>query len=378
MLQCYSTTRYDVFGSLCYGANHHVTPSFEGDFKNGLPEGSITRTHSCGRKDTGNFINGYFEGKIEILWHRHQAYQRFHSFEGNTKNGKIYGKGKLIYRKGSMIPGLKAQIDEASLEREEFGGDMNEPMLINGKRTLPNGTVVKFECGKPVEITKYDQMSSTLHKEKEPVYKIEKETSSSNTIIENHPSGIISKRPDYRFNPDLKEIIEEYKEGSDDCIVNNLCITRPGYGQIFWPGTVDIAQQDIDKNVIIDRCRVTVYIDDDDPDKPAQGKKLNAPAIIFLQNMFPKQKNSQNEMKDKNVLYEERWADQLAIRTSEMDGEFIDFEPDSGTLIFSVDHFTTYSFIGLNQREYPNNEMEIDTGGPDLKCSTYFTVPILQ
>ena len=131
--------------------------SFEGHFKNGLPEGSITRTSSYGRKDKGNFINGYFEGKITIEWHRHRNSQRFDTFEGYTKSGQINGQGKLIYKKGSMIPELEAQIDEG-----EFSGDMSEPILMRGKRTLPNGSVAIFKCGTPVEIMTYYRRSSPL------------------------------------------------------------------------------------------------------------------------------------------------------------------------------------------------------------------------
>jgi len=60
-----------------------------------------------------------------------------------------------------------------------------------------------------------------------------------------HPTGIICRRIDYYTVPSLDELKQLIAEDGS-CIVQNFCIGRYNYGNIFFDEVMDVAGLDID------------------------------------------------------------------------------------------------------------------------------------
>lgn len=129
-------------------------------------------------------------------------------------------------------------------------------------------------------------------------------------------------RNNYSIKPDLATIHkmteEELKSVKDFTIENE-------YGKIIFEGETNIIGLDLDKIIRIEDKRVIVY--PEDCDIPHIGEGLNKPAIIHLYNCFPSNKDNQ----DIQRRLEKTARKQKAIH--------IDYDNDSGTWTFKVNHF---------------------------------------
>ena len=84
---------------------------------------------------------------------------------------------------------------------------------------------------------------------------------------------------------------------------------------------------------------ITVYPDQNK--KPAQGKGLNVPSTLHLENSWPRQKDKKTPLYETSGPRFQKHVDRLR----KVGGtEFVRYEKDTGTWVFKVPHFTTYGF----------------------------------
>ena len=60
-----------------------------------------------------------------------------------------------------------------------------------------------------------------------------------------HPSGIVLKRIDYYTIPSLDDL-EHLVNEDGSCIVDNFCVGRINYGNLYFDDTIDVAGLNID------------------------------------------------------------------------------------------------------------------------------------
>jgi nuclear pore complex protein Nup98-Nup96 len=92
--------------------------------------------------------------------------------------------------------------------------------------------------------------------------------------------------------------------------------------------------------VEINRREVTVY--PDEKDRPVEGEGLNCRAVISLLGVYPIDRSKSNngeEVTDGARLTEMNYGQYLEGMTKKFQGEFIDYDVETGTWTFQVEHF---------------------------------------
>jgi len=146
---------------------------------------------------------------------------------------------------------------------------------------------------------------------------------------------------DYWMRPSKLEIGRMSKDQQRR--VSGFSVGREGCGHVEFNMPVDLTLtplDDIFNNVVVIELRsLTVY--PDQSRKPAQGKGLNVPSTIYLENSWPRQKDRTTPLHEKNGPRFNKHIDRLR----KVGGtEFVRYEKDSGIWVFKVPHFTTYGF----------------------------------
>lgn len=145
----------------------------------------------------------------------------------------------------------------------------------------------------------------------------------------------------YWMKPTKEQIQKLSKE--DRQHLKGFSVGRYGCGKVEFNQPVDINSvnlNDIYETVVLIVVRsVTVY--PDGARKPPRGKGLNVPSTISLENSWPRQRDQRTPLDDKSGLRFNKHVDRLRKVANT---EFVDYERDTGTWIFKVAHFTTYSF----------------------------------
>ena len=125
--------------------------------------------------------------------------------------------------------------------------------------------------------------------------------------------------------------------------VTGLSVGREGCGKVEFNEPVDISNislKDIYNNIVVISLRsLTVY--PDQAKKPPQGKGLNVPSTIYLENSWPRARDKRTPVSEKNGSRFNKHVERLRRVGGT---EFVTYEKDTGTWIFKVPHFTTYGF----------------------------------
>jgi nuclear pore complex protein Nup98-Nup96 len=134
----------------------------------------------------------------------------------------------------------------------------------------------------------------------------------------------------YITSPSIEEL--NTLSEADLAAVSNFGISREGFGRISWDGAVDVRGIDLDKVVAIDSRDIAVYDDEESTaNKPPAGTKLNRPAVLTLQNIYPK-----------DGIAKEKFEQKLIKKSTIMEADFISYDISTGEWKFRVHHFSRY------------------------------------
>jgi hypothetical protein len=145
-----------------------------------------------------------------------------------------------------------------------------------------------------------------------------------------------------RLRDDLPIIPEGYysvpsvEEMSSMPSLENLpffTLGRKDFGEITFDGEVDVSNVDFSNIVSINKLTIQVY--PDQTTKPRIGEGFNRKSILKLFNCYPMDKQGLRIADEKSMR---SFQSKLQRKTEEF-GDYISYEPSSGTWSFQVDHF---------------------------------------
>ena len=135
----------------------------------------------------------------------------------------------------------------------------------------------------------------------------------------------------YTCNPSIATL--QQRDPADLAAVSNFSVTRNGFGSVEWEGAVDVRGANLDLSVVIERKAVSIYTkEEEEGRKPDVGTKLNRPAILTLEGVFPPES-----------MTPEKYSKKVVRATTKMDAELISYDPNSGEWILRVQHFSRYA-----------------------------------
>ncbi|KAI9764676.1 MAG: Nuclear pore complex protein Nup98-Nup96 [Candelina submexicana] len=153
---------------------------------------------------------------------------------------------------------------------------------------------------------------------------------------------------EYYMRPSLAELKSIPRDKLKS--VDGFVVGREGCGKVAFDTPVDLTTVDLDnllgKQVVINSRSATVY--PENASKPPRGKGLNVPSIITLENSWPRTKDRQNILYDKDGPRVTKHIDRLRKVAGT---EFIKYDRDLGEWSFKVQHFTTYAVYDENDGE---------------------------
>lgn len=147
--------------------------------------------------------------------------------------------------------------------------------------------------------------------------------------------GVTFTRSDYFMIPDFAKI-HKFRTNNNQCVIDGLTIGRLGYGNIYFREPVDIFGINIDAVLFITHKMLSIYPDSDK--MPRKGTGLNVPCQITLDRVFP----TNNEKEDITSPFGEtliKFKEKLKKVCERMGTEFIDYRPETGSWVFTVEHF---------------------------------------
>ena len=143
----------------------------------------------------------------------------------------------------------------------------------------------------------------------------------------------------YWMNPAEAEIQKMTQEEKRK--LRGFSVGREGCGVVEFNAPVDLTLAPLndifEKIVVIELRSITVY--PDQTKKPAQGKGLNVPSTLSLENSWPRQRDRKTPIYEKSGPRFQKHVDRLR----KVGGtQFVDYDKDTGVWTFKVPHFTTY------------------------------------
>lgn len=122
--------------------------------------------------------------------------------------------------------------------------------------------------------------------------------------------------------------------------VGGFTVGQRGVGQVRFLRPVDLTGVDlaaiVDHIVVFGQNQVVVYPEDDFADKPAVGSGLNQPAEVRLERSWPTSRSTRDPITE---MGGERMRRHIERLKQVPDTHFVDFYPETGTWVFTVDHF---------------------------------------
>ncbi|XP_041359202.1 nuclear pore complex protein Nup98-Nup96-like [Gigantopelta aegis] len=168
-----------------------------------------------------------------------------------------------------------------------------------------------------------------------------------------HPTGIELTRTGYYTVPSLDELTEMMDENGD-CLVDDFTIGRIGYGSVFFPGTTNVVDLNLDEIVHFRRKEVIVYPDDNN--KPPLGEGLNKKAEVTLDCVWPVDKSNRSPIKNADRLIAMNYQEKIEEITAKIGAKFIDYRPETGSWVFEVKHFSKYGLVDDSDDEDPTEK----------------------
>ncbi|KAK3910390.1 Nuclear pore complex protein Nup98-Nup96 [Frankliniella fusca] len=167
---------------------------------------------------------------------------------------------------------------------------------------------------------------------------------------ESHPTGIICRRVGYYTIPSLDELTS-FMSDDGSCIVDNFTVGRDGYGNVFFEDKFDVADLNLDEIVHFRHKEVVIY--PDDQSKPPVGQGLNRHAQVTLDRVWPMDKTTHNPIMDPDRLSQMDYEGKLRRVCARMDARFKEYRPQTGSWVFTVDHFSKYGLTDSDEEDVP-------------------------
>lgn len=151
----------------------------------------------------------------------------------------------------------------------------------------------------------------------------------------------ILTKEDYKCSPSIEEM--KAMPAADLAALTNFSVERPGVGKVEWEGAVDVRNTNLDEVVEIESKSVSVYsLAEAENNKPAPGTKLNRPAILTLEGVFPPENTEESAAK---------MAKKVGRSTARMGADLIDYDPSTGIWVLRVAHFSRYALDDDSESE---------------------------
>ena len=170
------------------------------------------------------------------------------------------------------------------------------------------------------------------------VKKLMKTPNPSPQPVSSSPPVLVLTAEGYYTIPPLSQLTLD-KEGQ--CLVTGFTVGRKGYGNIHYPGTLNVAGLNLDDTVFIRHKEVIVY--PDDLNKPQLGEGLNRSAQITLDNVWPFDKSSGDTIRSPDRLRNMSYEEKLEGASNRLGARFIEYRPETGSWVFKVCSFELIS-----------------------------------
>ncbi|EJK61940.1 hypothetical protein THAOC_17490 [Thalassiosira oceanica] len=234
-------------------------------------------------------------------------------------------------------------------------------LLTNGTASPPSGSVLENGAADSPNVpTQVLTNGSTKQQHNAGDAKIERPTvpgSPPSVPTQAAARHLVPKltKAGYTIHPPMNEL--ESMSEADLTAVSGFKVERPGFGSVSWDGAVDVRGVDVDTSVVIEAKNVSVYDDEEEKgEKPPRGTKLNRPAVIIMNDIYPKDgPESSHEAKEKLKR-------KIDKSTKKMNAELLSFDADAGVWTFRVGHFSRY---GLSEDEDSDEETEVAVAPSD-------------
>nr|CAD7395541.1 unnamed protein product [Timema cristinae] len=191
---------------------------------------------------------------------------------------------------------------------------------------------------------------------------------SSAVVLESqvpHATGIVLHRVGYYTIPSLDDLTSLINDDASCVVEQGFTIGREGYGNVYWPGTFNVAGLNLDEIVHFRHKEVVVYPDDEK--KPPLGEGLNRKAQVTLDRVWPMDKARREPITDPERLIQMNYEGKLRKVCAKLGTRFLDYRPQTGSWVFKVDHFSKY---GLSDSDDDDDDLvtsdpkKLKTGAP--------------
>ncbi|XP_063041599.1 nuclear pore complex protein Nup98-Nup96 isoform X2 [Engraulis encrasicolus] len=171
-----------------------------------------------------------------------------------------------------------------------------------------------------------------------------------------HPAGIVLSRVGYYTIPSLDELSRMLNENGE-CLVENFTIGRKGYGSVFFPGTVNLTDVNLDEIVHFRRKEIIIY--PDDMTKPAVGEGLNRRAEVTLDGVWPNDKTTCSQIRSPDRLVDMNYEGRLEAASRKQGARFLEYRPETGSWVFEVAHFSKYGLQDSDEEEEVPSKVDL-------------------
>lgn len=150
----------------------------------------------------------------------------------------------------------------------------------------------------------------------------------------------------YECEPSLSDLAKLSE--ADLATVSNFVVRRPGFGEVSWEGAVDVRGTDLDEVVEIQNASIAVYPDEKfSGSKPPLGTKLNRPAVLTFEEMYPREGASA----DTDTM--DAFETKLRGFANKLGAEFVSYEQGTGQWKIRTFHFSRYGALDDSEDDEP-------------------------
>ena len=206
---------------------------------------------------------------------------------------------------------------------------LNESVPVTSEATTAMNTEKEYNTSTPV----YDSFAypNINTRTKIPIEDSVRVATPSPRPVSRFPPVLVLTREGYYTIPALSQLTLDTK---GQCLVTGFTVGREGYGNIHYPGTINVANLNLDATVFIRHKEVIVY--PDNKNEPPLGEGLNRSAQITLDNVWPLDKSSGDTIRSPNRLKNMSYEDKLERASNNLGARFIDYRPETGSWVFEV------------------------------------------